>query len=86
MDKFKTLKLEVKPSMYMTTRFFYPHKDPEEAMSCTFKTFKTIDKAIQYANRYSVGLLFAGVQIQDENGKLVHEVTEDQDIYDYREA
>ncbi len=60
--------------MYSTTRFFFPHGREDEAMDCTFKEFKTIEKAIAYAHRYSGGVRFAACQIEDENGKLLYEV------------
>jgi hypothetical protein len=71
--------------MYTTTRFFYPHGIEGEEMDNTIKEFDTIEKAVKYAHRYSVGVRFAGVQIEDENGKLIYEITAGNDAYDYRE-
>lgn len=70
--------------MYNTTRYFYPHGIEGEAMECTYKEFDTIEKAIKYANRYTKGLRFAGVQIEDENGNIVYEITSDNETIDYR--
>lgn len=70
--------------MYTTTRFFYPHGIEGESMDCTFKEFETLEKAIKYANRYTTGIRFAGVQVEDVNGKLIYEITASQDIFDYR--
>ena len=69
---------------YSTTRHFYPHGIEGEAMDCTFKEFNTIEKAIKYADRYAKGLRFAGVQIEDETGNTVYEITSDFEVFDYR--
>jgi septation ring formation regulator EzrA len=71
--------------MYITTRFYYPHGIEGEEMKTTVKEFDTIEKAIKYAHRYNSGVRFAGIQIEDENGKLVYEITSGNDTYDYRE-
>jgi len=71
--------------MFNTTRYFYPHGIEGEAMNCTFKEFDSIDKAIKYAHRYTKGLRFAGVQIEDEAGNIVYEITSDQETIDYRQ-
>ena len=70
--------------MYNTIRFFYPRGIEGEAMDYTYKEFDTIDKAIKYAHRYTNGLRFAGLQIEDENGKLIYEITSDQEVIDHR--
>ena len=75
--------------MFMTTRYFYPNGIEGEAMDCTFKKFDTIDKAINYANRYNKGMRFAGIQIEEilNNGKLgnlVYEITSDNETIDHR--
>lgn len=70
--------------MFSTIRHFYPHGIEGESMDCTFKEFDTIEKAINYAHRYAKGVRFAGVQIEDENGKLLYEITSNSEIYDYR--
>jgi len=74
---------------YMTTRYFYPHGIEGEAMDCTYKQFETIEKAIKYANRYNKGMRFAGIQIEeitdnDKLGKLVYEITSDNETIDHR--
>jgi len=70
--------------MYTTTRYFYPRKIEGEQMDCTFKEFADIDKAIKYAHRYAKGLRFAGIQIEDENGKVIYEITSDFETIDRR--
>ena len=70
--------------MYNTTRFFYPRGIEGEAMDYTFKEFNTIEKAINYAHRYTKGLRFAGLQIEDNNGNLVYEITSDNEVIDHR--
>ena len=55
-------------------------------MGCTFKKFDDIEKAIKYANRYTKGLRFAGIQIEDEKGNIVYEITSDQETIDYRQG
>jgi len=72
--------------MFTTIRHFYPRGIEGEAMDCTCKEFETIDKAIKYANRYAKGLRFAGLQIEDEAGNMVYEITSDFEIIDHREA
>ena len=74
---------------YFTTRYFYPHGIEGEAMDCTYKEFDTIEKAIKYAERYTRGLRFAGVQVEElkDDGKLgdlVYEITSDNETFDYR--
>ncbi len=70
--------------MFTTTRYFYPHGIEGESMDCTWKEFDTIEKAIKYCHRYTNGLRFAGVQIEDEEGNLLYEITSDQELIDYR--
>ncbi len=70
--------------MFYTTRHYYPHGIEGESMNCTFKEFDTIEKAIKYCHRYAKGIRFAGVQVEDEEGFLLYEITSDGDITDYR--
>lgn len=70
--------------MFTTIRHFYPHGIEGEAMDCTYKEFDSIEKAIKYAHRYTKGLRFAGIQIEDNNGNLVYEITSDQEVIDHR--
>lgn len=70
--------------LFATTRHFYPNGIEGEAMDCTFKEFSEIEKAIKYAHRYAKGIKFAGVQIEDESGKILYEITSDFDVCDYR--
>jgi uncharacterized membrane protein YkoI len=70
--------------MFTTTRHFYPHGAEGEAMDCTFKEFNDIEKAIKYAHRYAKGLRFAGIQIEDESGNIVYEITSDFEVIDSR--
>ncbi len=71
--------------MFTTTRYFYPNGIEGEAMDCTWKHFSDIEKAINYCRRYSIGLRFAGVQLEDEKGNLLFAITSDQELIDYRE-
>lgn len=70
--------------MFITTRYFYPHKDEGEEMDYTIKEFDTIEKAIKYCHRYAKGIRFAGVQLEDEEGYLLYEITSGGDVVDYR--
>jgi len=70
--------------MFTTTRHFYSKDIEGETMGCTFKEFININKAIAYAHKYAKGLRFAGVQIEDENGKLLYEITSDFETIDHR--
>lgn len=70
--------------MYRTTRYYYPRGIEGESMQCTWKYFDTIEKAIKYCKRYTKGLRFAGVQIEDDDLNLLFEITSDQELFDYR--
>ena len=70
--------------MYYTTRYFYPHGIEGEEMKYTSKEFDTFEKAQKYAHRYAKGVRFAGVEIEDEEGKVIYEITSSNDAYDYR--
>lgn len=70
--------------MYTACRHFYPHGIEGEEMDCTLKEFDNIDKAVAYAHRYAKGIRFAGVEIEDENGKTVYEITCDSNVFDER--
>jgi uncharacterized membrane protein YkoI len=70
--------------VFTATRHFYPRGIEGEVMDCTFKDFDTIEKAINYANRYAKGRRFAGVRIEDKDGKLLYEITSDSEQIDYR--
>ena len=70
--------------MITATRHFYPRGIEGESMDCTLKEFGNVDNAIKYAHRYAKGLRFAGVQIEDENGKTVYEITSDFEVIDHR--
>jgi len=69
----------------MLTRHYFPHGIEGESMGCTFMEYTDIEKAIKRANRYSSGVYFASVDIEDEETrKIVYEIVGG-DIYDYRE-
>ena len=70
--------------MYTTTRFFFPHGNEYESMDCTFKEWDNLEKAIAYAHRYAKGIRFAGVTVEDEDGKTIYEITSSSEVYDYR--
>ena len=70
--------------MFTTVRHFYPHGKEGEAMDCTLKEFEDINKAIAYCRRYTKGSRFAGVQIEDDKGNIVYEITSDLEAIDYR--
>lgn len=67
--------------MFLTTRYFFKNdwNAEDESLDCTFKNFDTLDKAMGYATRYSTGKRFARLTIEDENGKLIREITIDED-------
>lgn len=70
--------------MFTATRFFFPHGNEDESMNTTIKEYNTIEKAINYAHRYAKGIRFAGVEIEDEKGKLIYEILSDGTVTDYR--
>lgn len=69
---------------FYTTRWYYPHGIEGENMQITDKEFDDIEKALKYAHRYNKGIRFAGIEIEDEKGNMVYEITSDGDIFDYR--
>jgi predicted transcriptional regulator len=60
--------------MYTTTRRFFPNGIEGEEMDCTILEHESYEKALNYCHRYSKGLRFAGVIIEDENGNEVYEL------------
>lgn len=70
--------------MFTTIRYFYPNGIEGESMDNTIKEHSTFEKALNYAHRYSKGIKFAGVEIEDEKGKKLYEITSDGNIFDYR--
>jgi uncharacterized membrane protein YkoI len=72
--------------MYTTIRHWYKYGNESDTMECTFKEFETIEKAIAYAHRYAKGIKFAGIQIEDEKGNTVYEITSDSESIDYRKV
>lgn len=69
---------------FHTTRWYYPHGVEGEDMEITNKEFDDIEKAIKYAHRYNKGTRFAGIEIEDEEGNMVYEITSNGDIFDHR--
>ena len=70
---------------YTTIRYFFPHGIEGEAMDCTFKEWKDLDKAIAYCHRYSKGRRFASVEVEDEKGNVIYELNADGEVADNRE-
>lgn len=70
--------------MFNVIRFFYPNGNEGESMDNTVKEFDTMNRAIEYCHRYAKGTRFAGVVIEDANGKMLYEITSDGDVNDYR--
>lgn len=70
--------------MYTTRRYFFKYGNEGDEIEITIKEHQTFEKALRYAERYSVGIRFAGVQIEDEKGKLLYEITSNQEVIDYR--
>lgn len=69
--------------MFTAIRHYYKN-NVCGGMDCTIKEFDTMEQALKYAHRYAKGLRFAGIQVEDENGKLLYEITSDFNVYDYR--
>lgn len=72
--------------MYMTTRQFFPHGIEGEEMDCTWKEWNDLDKAIAYCHRYAKGVRFAGVIVEDEDGNLIYELTDNGIVTDNRQT
>lgn len=70
---------------YTTIRYFFPHGIEGEAMDCTFKEWKDLDKAIAYCHRYSKGRRFVSVEVEDEKGNVIYELNADGKVADNRE-
>lgn len=88
MSNFTILPVEVnrrkEKDMFTTVRFFYIHGCEYDPMDCTIKEWSSLEKAIAYAHRYATGIRFAGVTVEDEDGKTVYEITSDQEVIDSR--
>lgn len=70
---------------YTTYRYWFKYGNEDDPIECTDKEWDNLDKAISYAHRYATGVRFAGVEIEDENGKIVYRITTDSIVEDYRE-
>ena len=63
--------------MYTTTRYYFPSGNENGCMDCTIKEWNNLEKAIAYCHRYSKGIRFASVEIEDENGNTIYELLAD---------
>lgn len=72
--------------MYMTTRQFFPRGIEGEEMDCTWKEWNDLDKAIAYCHRYAKGVRFVRVTVEDEDGNLIYELTDNGIITDNRQT
>lgn len=70
--------------MFFTTRYFFPHGIEGESMNTTFKQWDNLENAIDYCHRYAKGIRFAGVSLEDENGNLIYEISDNGIITDNR--
>ena len=70
--------------MYRTIRYWFKYGNEGDEIECTFLEHKTFEKALKYAERYATGIRFAGVEIEDEEGNTLYEITSSQEITDYR--
>lgn len=68
--------------MYTTCRYFYPHGIEGESMDCTIKEWDSLEKAIDYCHRYTKGIRFSSVCIEDEKGDIVYEILASGEIID----
>ena len=71
-------------AIYTSIREFYRYGNESDYVDCTFKEWNSLEKAIAYAHRYTKGVRFAGVRIEDESGNPIYEITSDQKVFDYR--
>lgn len=55
-------------------------------MDCTWKEWNDLDKAIAYCHRYAKGVRFAGVIVEDEDGNLIYELTDNGIVTDSRQT
>lgn len=76
--------MKEKTVSYITCRRWYKYGNEGDEIEVTIKEFGSIDKAINYAHRYAKGIRFCGVEIQDENGNTVYEITAESAVYDNR--
>lgn len=70
--------------MFHVTRFTFKYGHEWDAMDCTFKVYPTFEKALKYAVRYAIGIKFAGVTIENDDGKTIYEITSDGNVFDHR--
>lgn len=60
--------------MFTTTRYFFPNGIEGEEMKTTVLSHETYDSALSYCHRYSSGIRFAGVTIENETGTCIYEL------------
>lgn len=76
--------MKEKTVSYITSRRWYKYGNEGDEVEVTFKEFGDINKAINYAHRYTKGIRFCGIDIQDENGNTIYEITSEGAVYDNR--
>lgn len=70
---------------YTTCRSWLKYGNEDDPIECTFKEWDSLDKAINYAHRYANGIKFVSVDVSDENGNLIYEISDyGGTVIDYR--
>ena len=69
--------------LYTTKRYTFRYGNESDPMECTIKNHATLSSALKYAKRYAKGIKFAGVTVEDENGKTLYEITSEGNIFNY---
>ena len=67
--------------MFTTYRSFYIHGREGDDIGLSIKEHSSYEKAVAYAERYSVGPRFVRVTIDDENGNEIYELLSNRDLY-----
>lgn len=70
--------------MYTTVRHWYKYGREGDEIEITWKEHTTIEKALNYVYRYSVGLKFISCVIEDKDGNLIYELDYSGNITDNR--
>lgn len=67
--------------MYTTNRYYYRYGKEGDYVDMTTKEFNSLEKAINYAERYATGIRFVSVEILDENDNVVYEILQDGRVF-----
>ena len=80
--------MEIKPEKnFCVTWFRYPHGIEGESMESNSREFSTFESARKFLEKRTdviKGVNWAGGYIEDQNGKMLYDITDQYSITDYR--